>query len=105
MVLSELSVGGRIASFLISRGDLLVSCPRCLSTSTSKRKHRTSPGYRTFFCSGCGRRFNERTGKSFNDLQFAEMGLEEVQFQHFNFASDEVPEYLAEEIAPRVVGL
>ena len=37
--------------------------------------------------------------------KFAEMGLEEVQFQHFNFASDEVPEYLAEEIAPRVIGL
>ena len=47
-----------------------MSCPHCLSTSTSKRKHRTSLGYRTFFCQGCGRRFNERTGTSFNDLQF-----------------------------------
>jgi transposase-like protein len=27
-------------------------------------------GYRTFFCPGCGRRFNERTGSPFNDLQF-----------------------------------
>ena len=47
-----------------------MSCPHCLSTSTSKRKHRTSLGYRTFFCQGCGRRFNERTGSPFNDLQF-----------------------------------
>ena len=47
-----------------------MSCPHCLSTSTSKRKHRTSLGYRTFFCPGCGRRFNERTGSPFNDLQF-----------------------------------
>jgi len=45
-----------------------MSCPHGLSTS--KRKHRTSLGYRTFFCPGCGRRFNERTGSPFNDLQF-----------------------------------
>ncbi|MGK2966172.1 MAG: LLM class F420-dependent oxidoreductase [Tepidiformaceae bacterium] len=31
-----------------------------------------------------------------------ELGLDEVQFQHFDFDSDEVPEYLAAEIAPRV---
>jgi alkanesulfonate monooxygenase SsuD/methylene tetrahydromethanopterin reductase-like flavin-dependent oxidoreductase (luciferase family) len=37
--------------------------------------------------------------------EYAEMGLEEVQFELFNFASDEVPEYLASEIAPRVAGL
>jgi alkanesulfonate monooxygenase SsuD/methylene tetrahydromethanopterin reductase-like flavin-dependent oxidoreductase (luciferase family) len=37
--------------------------------------------------------------------KFASMGLEEVQLQHFNFASDEVPEYLADGIAPRVAGL
>jgi len=47
-----------------------MSCPHCLSTSTSKRKHRTSLGYRTYFCLGCGRCFNERTGSPFNDLQF-----------------------------------
>ncbi len=42
-----------------------MSCPHCLSTSTSKRKHRTLPDYRTFFCRVCGRRFNERTGSPF----------------------------------------
>ncbi|MGI8927211.1 MAG: TIGR03560 family F420-dependent LLM class oxidoreductase [Tepidiformaceae bacterium] len=31
-------------------------------------------------------------------------GLREVQFQHFDFDSDDVPEYLAAEIAPRVRG-
>jgi F420-dependent oxidoreductase-like protein len=35
-------------------------------------------------------------------LRFQEAGLEEIQFQHFNFHSDAVPEYLASEIAPRV---
>jgi len=47
-----------------------MSCPHCRSTSVSKRKHRTSLGYRIFSCSDCGRRFNERTGSLFNDLHF-----------------------------------
>ena len=34
--------------------------------------------------------------------KLAELGLQEVQFQHFNFDDDSVPEYLAAEIAPRV---
>jgi F420-dependent oxidoreductase-like protein len=34
--------------------------------------------------------------------RFAELGVEEVLFQHFNFDSDEVPAYYASEIAPRV---
>ena len=45
-----------------------MSCPRCLSTS--ERKHRTSLGYRTYFCPGCRRHFCERTGSPFNDPQF-----------------------------------
>ena len=47
-----------------------ISCPHCLSTSISKRKHRTSLGYRTFCCRDCNKRFNERSGSPFNDLQF-----------------------------------
>ena len=47
-----------------------MTCPHCLSTSTSKRKLRTSLGYRTFYCRDCGRRFNESSGSPFNDLQF-----------------------------------
>ena len=45
-------------------------CPHCLSTCVSKRKHRTSLGYRTFYCGACDRSFNERSGTPFNDLQF-----------------------------------
>ena len=37
--------------------------------------------------------------------KLADLGLQEVQFQHFNFDDDSVPEYLAAEIAPRVKGL
>lgn len=36
--------------------------------------------------------------------KYAELGLQEVEFQHLDFASDDVPEYLATEIAPRVKG-
>ena len=34
--------------------------------------------------------------------KYEELGVEEVQFEHFNFASDEFPEYLARELTPRV---
>lgn len=34
--------------------------------------------------------------------KLAELGLQEVMFQHFNFDHDDVPEYLASEIAPHV---
>lgn len=34
--------------------------------------------------------------------QFARHGLQEIQFQHLNYDSDAIPEYLAAEIAPRV---
>ena len=47
-----------------------MSCPHCLTASVSKRKRRTSQGYRTFNCGDFDRRFNERSGSPFNDLQF-----------------------------------
>ena len=47
-----------------------MACPHCLSKSVSKRKFRTSLGYRTFNCGDCNKRFNERSGTLFNDLQF-----------------------------------
>ena len=34
--------------------------------------------------------------------RLAELGMDEVMFQHFNFDVDDVPEYLAAEIAPKV---
>jgi putative transposase len=47
-----------------------MACPHCQSTSVSNRKFRTSLCYRTFYCRDCNKRFNERSGSSFNDLQF-----------------------------------
>ena len=44
-------------------------CPRCQSSATTRRKHRTVLGYRRFSCRSCRRRFNKRTGTPFNDLQ------------------------------------
>ena len=46
-----------------------MSCPYCHSTAASARKPKTALGYKTFFCRTCKRRFNERTGSPFNDLQ------------------------------------
>ncbi len=47
-----------------------MNCPHCRSTATSKRKYRTTLGYHRFSCRSCRRRFNERTGTPYNDLQF-----------------------------------
>ena len=35
--------------------------------------------------------------------QYAEAGLDEIEFEQFNFDSDEIPAYLAQELAPLVV--
>lgn len=37
--------------------------------------------------------------------RLAELGMHEVQFQHTDFDSDDVPEYLASEVAPKVEAL
>ena len=47
-----------------------MNCPHCRSTATSKRKHRSTLGYHRFSCRSCHRRFNERTGTPYNELQF-----------------------------------
>ena len=44
--------------------------PHCRSTATTTRTPRTTLGYRRFRCRAWGRRFNERTGTPFNDLQY-----------------------------------
>ena len=46
-----------------------MSCPHCRSGSVRRRRQRTALGYRRFWCASCRRRFNERTGTPFNDLQ------------------------------------
>ncbi len=48
-----------------------MNCPHCVSAATTRRQGRTTLGYRRFNCRSCKRRFNERTGTPFNDLQVA----------------------------------
>jgi len=47
-----------------------MTCPHCNSSNTTKRAGATSLGDDRFVCKACGRRFNERTGTLFNDLQY-----------------------------------
>ena len=47
-----------------------MTCPHCESIGVRRRKQRTALGYRRFWCANCDRRFNERTGTPFNELQF-----------------------------------
>jgi transposase-like protein len=44
--------------------------PHCASTITNEQTQKTTLGYRTFRCSACKRRFNERTGTPFNFLDY-----------------------------------
>jgi transposase-like protein len=45
-------------------------CPHCAAPATIEQLRRTALGYRTFRCCACHRTFNERTGTSFNHLQY-----------------------------------
>ena len=47
-----------------------MNCPHCHSLVTTQIAKKTSLGYRTFHCSECQRKFNERTGTVYNHLQF-----------------------------------
>ena len=47
-----------------------MACPDGTSTATTRRKGRTAGGDGRFRCRACRRRFNERTGTPFNDLQY-----------------------------------
>jgi putative transposase len=47
-----------------------MNCPYCASTITNEQTQKTTLGYRTFRCSACQRRFNERTGTPFNFLEY-----------------------------------
>lgn len=47
-----------------------MNCPYCSSSATTHLARNTSLGYRTFRCSQCKCKFNERTGTMFNHLQF-----------------------------------
>src|ERR1700745_4106749 len=47
-----------------------MGCPHCESTDTTERRERTALGYRRFRYQTCKQEFNERTGTSFNHLQY-----------------------------------
>lgn len=47
-----------------------MKCPYCSSHATGRLAANTSLGYPTYRCSECSRKFNERTGTSYNYLQF-----------------------------------
>ena len=47
-----------------------MACPHCAATTTTELPKCTRLGYRIFGCSICRSQFNERTGSSFNYLEF-----------------------------------
>src|SRR6266700_1676559 len=51
-----------------------MNCPHCAATTSKKRVKKTKLGYTIFFCPPCKRTFNERTGTTFNYLEFPTEG-------------------------------
>jgi putative transposase len=47
-----------------------MNCPSCASNEIKESIQKTALGYRTFRCSACKHRFNERSGTPFNYLAF-----------------------------------
>ena len=47
-----------------------MKCPQCNSPRTTLLKGRTALGYRRFQCKDCRTRFNERSGSTFNFLEY-----------------------------------
>jgi len=47
-----------------------MNCSHCAAMAAQKREKKTKLGYATFFCPGCRRTVNERTGSPFNYLEF-----------------------------------
>jgi putative transposase len=53
-----------------SKKERFMHCPYCASATTKEQTQKTALGYRTFLCSACKHRFNERTGTPFNFLEY-----------------------------------
>jgi transposase-like protein len=47
-----------------------MTCPHCQSDEAKELKQQTKLGYKCFWCSACGRKFNERTNTPYNFLEF-----------------------------------
>ena len=45
-------------------------CPHCDSSNTRPQKQKTNLGYKQYYCRRCQCQFNERTGTSFNYLEY-----------------------------------
>jgi F420-dependent oxidoreductase-like protein len=81
-----------------SQTDIDAATARLMSTvggGGSPEEFRKNAAQRGMIVGGTGE-VVDRLGK------LAELGMQEVMFQHFNFDVDDVPEYLAAEIAPKV---
>jgi len=57
-------------------------CPHCESADMTERRERTALGYQRFRCITCKREFNDRTGTSFNHLQYHGRGMPRGALAH-----------------------
>jgi putative transposase len=74
-----------------------MECPDCQSPSAREMNQLTALGYKRYHCSSCGRRFNERTGTSFNFIEYPTEVVMITLHYYFRFkvSLDDVAELMA----------
>ena len=48
----------------------MMDCPHCASTNARQCSSKTNLGYKKYRCRGCHRQYNERTGTTFNFIEY-----------------------------------
>lgn len=62
-----------------------MQCPYCDSTSARQRNDKTDLGYLQYYCYGCKRQYNERTGTLLNRIQYPTEVVMLVVFYYYRF--------------------
>ena len=73
-----------------------MNCPHCDSRSTRQRHTNTSLGYQQFYCGGCSKQFNERTGTTLNFIEYPTEVVMLVVYHYvrFKLSLDDVVELM-----------
>ena len=73
-----------------------MDCPHCHSKNTKPIKRKTTLGYTQFYCAGCGKQFNERSGTKLNFIEYpTEVVMIAVHYYYrFKVSLDDVVELM-----------
>ena len=74
-----------------------MNCPYCKSKNIRRCKEKTALGYEQYRCGDCSKQYNERTGTSFNYIQYRTEVVMLAMHYYFRFRNslDNVVELMA----------